>query len=85
MACYLIINLTAVWIKLAFIDEYIRTAVDEGTAVVRVGWEFEEDKRKVWEDIMELQPVIDPETGQPAVDPNTGQPAMQEVKDWTEI
>ena len=66
--------------KVSFIDEYIRTAVDEGTAVVRVGWEFEEDKRKVWEDIMELQPVIDPETGQPAVDPNTGQPAMQEVK-----
>jgi len=66
--------------KVAFIDEYIRTAVDEGTAIVRVGWEFEEDKRKVWEDVMELQPMIDPETGQPAIDPNTGQPAMQEVK-----
>ena len=66
--------------KVAFIDEYIRTAVDEGTVVVRVGWEFDEDKRKVWEDIMEVQPVIDPETGQPVVDPNTGQPAMQEVK-----
>ena len=66
--------------KVKFIDEYIRTAVDEGTAIVRVGWEFEEDKRKVWEDIMEVQPVIDPQTGQPVVDPNTGQPAMQEVK-----
>jgi hypothetical protein len=66
--------------KVAFIDEYIRTAVDEGTVVVRIGWEFDEDKRKVWEDIMEVQPVIDPETGQPVVDPNTGQPAMQEVK-----
>jgi hypothetical protein len=66
--------------KVNFIDEYIRTAVDEGTVIVRVGWEFEEDKRKVWEDIMALQPMVDPQTGQPAVDPNTGQPAMQEVK-----
>jgi hypothetical protein len=66
--------------KVTFIDDYIRTAVDEGTAIVRVGWEFEEGKRKVYEDIMEQQPVMDPNTGQPAVDPNTGQPAMQEVK-----
>jgi len=66
--------------KVAFIDNYIRTAVDEGTVIVRVGWEFEEDKRKVYTDIMEQQPVMDPNTGQPVVDPNTGQPAMQEVK-----
>jgi hypothetical protein len=66
--------------KVAFIDEYVRTAVDEGTVIVRVGWEFEEDQRKVYEDIMEQQPVMDPNTGQPGVDPNTGQPAMQEVK-----
>ena len=66
--------------KVTFIDNYIRTAVDEGTVVVRVGWEFEEDKRKVYEDIMEQQPVMDPNTGQPVVDPNTGQPAIQDVK-----
>jgi hypothetical protein len=66
--------------KVTFIDSYIRTAVDEGTVVVRVGWEFEEDKRKVYTDIMEQQPVVDPNTGQPAVDPNTGQPILQEVK-----
>ena len=66
--------------KVSFIDEYVRTAVDEGTVVVRVGWEFEEDKRKVYEDIIEQQPVVDPNTGQPVVDPNTGQPAIQEVK-----
>jgi len=66
--------------KVTFIDSYVRTAVDEGTVVVRVGWEFEEDKRKVYTDIMEQQPVVDPNTGQPVVDPNTGQPAMQEVK-----
>jgi len=29
--------------KVAFIDEYVRTAVDEGTVIVRVGWDFEED------------------------------------------
>lgn len=28
--------------KVAFIDEYVRTAVDEGTVVVRVGWETKE-------------------------------------------
>ena len=66
--------------KVSFIDNYIRTAVDEGTVVVRVGWEFEEDKRKVYTDIMEQQPVVDPNTGQPAVDPNTGEPILQEVK-----
>ena len=66
--------------KVKFIDEYVRTAVDEGTAIVRVGWEFEEGKRKIYEDIMEMQPTMAPATGQMAVDPNTGQPVMQEVK-----
>jgi hypothetical protein len=28
--------------RVNFIDEYVRTAVDEGTVIVRVGWEFEE-------------------------------------------
>ena len=28
--------------KTRFIDEYVRTAVDEGTVIVRVGWEYEE-------------------------------------------
>lgn len=29
--------------KVKFIDEYVRTIVDEGTAILRVGWEFEEE------------------------------------------
>jgi len=29
--------------KVAFIDEYVRTGVDEGTIICRVGWEFEEE------------------------------------------
>ena len=56
--------------KTTFIDSYVRTAVDEGTVVVRVGWEFEEDKRKVYTDIMEVQVVAGPD----------GQPMQQEVK-----
>ena len=30
--------------KTKFIDEYVRAAVDEGTVIVRVGWEFEEEE-----------------------------------------
>jgi hypothetical protein len=30
--------------KVAFFDEYIRAGVDEGTVVVRVGWDFEEEE-----------------------------------------
>jgi len=29
--------------KTKFIDEYIRTAVDEGTVIVRTGWDYEEE------------------------------------------
>jgi len=29
--------------KTAFIDEYVRTAVDEGTVVVKVGWEYQDE------------------------------------------
>ena len=30
--------------KTKFVDEYVRTAVDEGTVIVRVGWEFYEEE-----------------------------------------
>lgn len=30
--------------KVKFIDEYVRTAVDEGTVIVRTGWEYDEEK-----------------------------------------
>lgn len=65
--------------KVAFIDEYIRTAVDEGSVIVRVSWEFEEEKRKVYKDTIEIQPVIDPNTNEFVLD-EQGQPATQEVK-----
>lgn len=30
--------------KVRFIDEYVRTAVDEGTVIVRAGWDFHEEE-----------------------------------------
>ena len=30
--------------KVRFIDEYVRTAVDEGTVIVQVGWDFDEEE-----------------------------------------
>jgi len=48
--------------KVAFIDEYVRTAVDEGSVVVRVGWEFKE--REVEVPNMVPTPITDPFHGQ---------------------
>lgn len=39
--------------KTAFIDEYVRTVVDEGTAIIRVGWEYEE------EEYLKEQPIVE--------------------------
>lgn len=33
--------------KQAFIDEYVRTAVDEGTVILRTGWEYEDKEIEV--------------------------------------
>ena len=30
--------------KVTFIDNYVRAGVNEGTVIVRVGWEFEEEE-----------------------------------------
>lgn len=40
--------------KVAFIDEYVRTAVDEGTVIVRVGWEFQEEQVTTQEPVVEF-------------------------------
>lgn len=42
--------------KTGFIDEYVRTAVDEGTVIVRVGWKFEEEEYEYEAPIIEFQP-----------------------------
>ena len=39
--------------KVGFIDEYVRTLVDEGTAILRTGWVFEE------EEVEELVPIVE--------------------------
>ena len=39
--------------KQAFIDEYVRTAVDEGTVVTKVSWEFKE------EEVTEETPIVE--------------------------
>ena len=39
--------------KVRFIDEFTRAAVDEGTVIVRVGWDFEE------EEVIEQKPTVE--------------------------
>ena len=46
--------------KVKFIDEYVRTAVDEGTVIVRVGWEFREEEQEVEVESWDFQPTNDP-------------------------
>ena len=38
--------------KVGFINEYVRTAVDEGTVFVQVGWKYEKGERTVFEEIV---------------------------------
>lgn len=45
--------------KVRFIDEYVRTVVDEGTVIVRVGWEFEEEEYT--DDFPEVEYVVNPD------------------------
>jgi hypothetical protein len=48
--------------KVRFIDEYVRTLVDEGTGVVQIGWEFEEEDEEVEEPVVEfrINPAVAP-------------------------
>lgn len=46
--------------KVKFIDEYVRTAVDEGTVIARVGWEYEDKIVEVEVPDFALAPVQDP-------------------------
>lgn len=55
--------------KTKFIDEYVRAATDEGTVIVRVGWDFEEEEQMVPVEvpIMGVVPVRDPMQAQAMV------------------
>lgn len=46
--------------KTKFIDEWVRAAVDEGTAIVRVGWDFQEETVEQEVPDYVLQPTADP-------------------------
>lgn len=46
--------------RIKFIDEYIRTAVDEGTIIARVGWDYEEEEVESSRPIIEFVPSNDP-------------------------
>jgi hypothetical protein len=48
--------------KVEFVDEFVRAAVDEGTAIIKLGWEFEEGTRVKTQPVVELQP--NPQMGQ---------------------
>jgi hypothetical protein len=48
--------------KVRFIDEYVRTAVDEGTVIVRTGWEFDEEEYEV--EVPDVQFVVNAEYAQ---------------------
>lgn len=45
--------------KVSFIDDYVRTAVDEGTVVVRVGWDYQEEEYE--EEVPNVEFFINPE------------------------
>ena len=48
--------------KVKFIDEYVRTAVDEGTVIVQVGWDYEDEEYEAEEPIVEyiVNPALAP-------------------------
>lgn len=50
--------------RVAFIDEYVRTGVDEGTVYVKPGWLFESEMVEVEVPIYEYTPIQDPAQAQ---------------------
>jgi hypothetical protein len=48
--------------KVAFFDEYVRAAVDEGTVVIRTGWDYEEEtievEQPVYETVVDNSPAF---------------------------
>lgn len=50
--------------KVAFIDQYVRTDVDEGSVIVRVGWTRETETVEVEEPIWQFIEAVDPEYAQ---------------------
>ena len=64
--------------KVKFIDEYVRAAVDEGTVIVRVGWEFEEEEQDVEVPVFEVRPIQDPALVQEKI--AAGEPPIEQIQ-----
>ena len=47
--------------KTSFIDEFVRTAVDEGTVIIRMGWDFQEEEYEG--EFPQIEFRVNPETG----------------------
>jgi len=63
--------------KVEFIDEYVRTAVDEGTVIAKLGWERETEDIIVQEPVYEFISLSSPEEAEPlkqALDLRTSNP-----------
>ena len=64
--------------KVRFVDEYVRAAVDEGTVIVRVGWEFDEEEKEVDVPVIEVRPLQDPMQVQEKI--AAGEPPIEQVQ-----
>jgi len=69
--------------KNRFIDEFIRAAVDEGTVIVRVGWEYEDKIVEVEQPIMQEIQIQDPMMA--AQMAAQGMPPVEQIQIGTEM
>ena len=68
--------------KETFIGDYVRTAVDEGTVVVRIGWDFEEEEQEVEVPVFDTRPISDPAQVMQMLE--QGQEPVEQVQTGTE-
>ena len=64
--------------KTKFIDEYVRTATDEGTVILKTGWVYEAEEYEVTEPKFEMQPVLDNERALAMID--AGQEPLEAIQ-----
>ncbi len=69
--------------KIDFIDEYVRTCVDEGTVIVKVEWEFDSRTDIVEKDVIEMQPILDNEAARAMI--QSGQEPLEPIVIGTEL
>ena len=69
--------------KVAFVDEYVRTAVDEGTVIVKTGWVYETREVEVEKPVIATRQVTDPAKAQMLY--SQGLPPIEEYIERYEI